>query len=134
MDRLTINDVARLFDDARQVAVISGDRDAIARTANYCASIDAIKTWPQIAVDLVEAVNRYRQTVQAISTYLVYATRFKAGADPILDTLVDAGRREQEIMVAAFRRRLSNDELNACRREIVDILSSEVCRPRLIAG
>lgn len=131
MDRLTINDVARLFAEAKQVAVISGDRDSIARTANYCDSLEAIRTRPSIAADLVESVNRYRQTVSAISNYLIYAPRFKAGFDPILDTLVEAGRREQDDMIAAFLPRISEAEFANCRRELVDILSSEVCRPRV---
>lgn len=127
MTPLTFNDIKRLFTKEFFTCGLTDDgSDRKRRATDYLDALFALETWDEPREDFVKAVNDYRRSLEAISAYIVYATRIKNAPDPMLDVLIDAGRREQSKAVAAFVESVDESERVARTREISRILSKDV--------
>ena len=124
MTRLTFDEIYKRFSVWHGAAHTLGDQAIIARTASYCEALDAMRDWPESQEDFVNAVNRYREAVDAIGVYMVYAPRIKEYPDPILETLLASGARDQEEIFMRLGDKIDYT-LRDVRRDIVDALTRE---------
>lgn len=124
MTRLTFDEIYKRFSVWHGAAHTLGDPAIIARTASYCEALDAMRDWPDSQEDFVNAVNRYREAVDAIGVYMVYAPRIKEYPDPILETLLASGARDQEEVFKRLGDKIDYT-LRDVRRDIVDALTRE---------
>ena len=126
MSPLKFDDIKNLFENEYNVARLANDVDSQRRAENCLDSLKSISDWPEVKADFVRNVNEYRRSLDAISYYLVYATRIKRASDPMLDVLIAAGRRQQTSVINAFINEVDDDERVEYARAISRILSKDV--------